>query len=518
MKKKRLLAALTFVACMGGASAQQHAWGDQGNGTYINPVLNADYSDPDVIRVDDKYYMVASDFNYMGIQMLESADLVNWRLISQVYDHIDGYDTVTRYAHGSWAPALAWHDGRFYVYFCTPEEGLFMTSAIDPRGPWDPLLAVKRIKGWEDPCPFWDDDGQAYLGHSRVGAGPIIIHKMSADGRQLLDDGLTVYTGPVAEGTKFLKHNGWYYLVIPEGGVGTGWQTALRSKHIYGPYEKQVMLEQGVTAINGPHQGNLVSTPAGEWWLLHFQDTPDRGRVVHLEPVRWNEGWPMAGVDNDLNGIGEPVYVYRKPSQPQQPPSLPQHSDEFTTGVLTYKGERRDALGLQWQWNHNPVSTHWSLTERKGWLTLCAQQAEQLKSAPGTLRQKTMGYTGEAVTQIDASALTDGAMAGLCVLGRRYVGIGVSRREGKLQFYCETDGDVAMLGSAAKVVWLKVGIADGLFTFSYSTNGRDYHEAGPAVTIRAANWKGPRLGLYCYNRTAASGKARFNYLHYDVSK
>ena len=346
---KKLLLSITLLACQLSTGLAQVSWGDQGNGTYINPLLNADYSDPDVIRVGDKYYMVASEFNYMGIQMLESEDLVNWQIISQVYDHFEGFDTVNRYAKGSWAPALVYHNGRYYVYFCTPDEGLFMSSATDPRGPWEPLCCVKNIKGWEDPCPFWDEDGRAYLGHSKVGAGPIIIHKMSDDGKQLLDDGLTVYSGPVAEGTKFQKREGWYYLVIPEGGVGTGWQTVLRSKNIYGPYEKKVVLEQGITTINGPHQGNIVDTPNGQWWLFHFQDTPGLGRVVHLQPVRWTDGWPMAGTDLNMNGIGEPVYVWQKPATGKAlTPSLPQHSDEFTGDIITWKGQRQDGLGLQW--------------------------------------------------------------------------------------------------------------------------------------------------------------------------
>ena len=216
-------------------------WGDQGNGTYTNPVINADFSDPDVIRVGQKYYMVASDFHFMGMQVLESEDMVNWRYISQIYSKINepGWDQNLHYAGGSWAPAIRYHDGLFYVFFCTPDEGLFMSTAQDPHGPWAPLHLVKRVKKWEDPCPFWEDDGedqssdgQAYLGRSRHGAGPIIVHKMSPDGKQLLDEGVTVYEGPVAEGTKFMKRNGWYYLIIPEGGVGTGWQTVLRSKNI----------------------------------------------------------------------------------------------------------------------------------------------------------------------------------------------------------------------------------------------------------------------------------------------
>ena len=290
-------------------------WGDQGDGTYRNPVLNVDFSDPDVIRVGNKYYMVASDFHFLGMQVLESEDMVNWLYISQIYNRFDepGWDSNQHYAGGSWAPAIRYHNGLFYVFFCTPEEGLYMSTAKDPHGPWAPLHLVKRIEKWEDPCPFWDEDGQAYLGRSKHGAGPIIVHQMSADGKQLLDDGVTVYEGPVAEGTKFLKRNGWYYLVIPEGGVGQGWQTVLRAKNIYGPYERKIVLEKGSTKINGPHQGALVDTPDGNWWFYHFQETPVLGRVVHLQPVRWQDDWPLMGVDYDGNGVGEPVMEWQKP-------------------------------------------------------------------------------------------------------------------------------------------------------------------------------------------------------------
>lgn len=513
---KKIILSITLLACQLSAGLAQVSWGDQGNGTFINPLLNADYSDPDVIRVGDKYYMVASEFNYMGIQMLESEDLVNWQIISQVYDHFEGFDTVNRYAKGSWAPALVYHNGRYYVYFCTPDEGLFMSSATDPHGPWEPLCCVKSIKGWEDPCPFWDEDGKAYLGHSKVGAGPIIIHKMSDDGKELLDDGLTVYTGPVAEGTKFQKREGWYYLVIPEGGVGTGWQTVLRSKNIYGPYEKKVVLEQGVTAINGPHQGNIVDTPDGAWWLFHFQDTPGLGRVVHLQPVRWTDGWPMAGVDINMNGIGEPVYVWKKPATGKHlTPSLPQHSDEFTGDVITWKGQRQDGLGLQWQWNHNPVHSHWNLTERKGWLTLTALEADQLKTARNTLTQKTMGYEGEATTEIDGSRLCEGACAGICVLGKKYVGMGLCKQSGKLRFYTEVNGQREIIGTAPKTAYLKIHAEGFLFRFFYSTNGKDWREAGQQTDVRSANWKGPRLGLYCYGN---QGKVQFNYFRYRILK
>lgn len=480
-------------------------WGDQGNGTYKNPVLNCDYSDPDVIRVGDKFYMVASDFHWLGMQVLESADLVNWKLISQVYRRMDfpGWDANNHYAAGAWAPAIRYHDGKFWIYVCTPDEGLLMTTAADPHGPWEPLYQVKKIEKWEDPCPFWDDDGQAYLGRSRHRAGPIIIHKMSADGRQLLDDGVTVYEGPVAEGTKFLKRNGYYYLIIPEGGVSRGWQTVLRSRSIYGPYERKIVLEKGSTDINGPHQGALVDTPDGQWWFFHFQSTTPNGRVLHLQPARWKDDWPLIGVDIDGNGIGEPVRVWTKP-YPDTQPSLPATSDDFDT----------PQLGLQWQWCHNPVDTHWSLTEKKGFLTLHTLPADSLKMCRSMLTQKVMGYESQATLLLHATA-NDGMRGGLAFTGKQFRAIGLSA-EG---IYTEVNGQVTIVKPCkAKKVWLRVNIDNSRneHRFSYSLDGRHYFDAGAAFDMREGFWKGIRVGLYAYHTKGDSQTLHFDNFVYDI--
>ena len=483
-------------------------WGDQGNGTYRNPVLNADFSDPDVIRVGSKYYMVASDFHFLGMQVLESDDMVNWRYVSQIYRRFDepGWDDNGHYAGGSWAPAIRHHNGLYYVYFCTPDEGLYMSTASDPRGPWAPLHLVKRVAKWEDPCPFWDEDGQAYLGRSKHGAGPIIVHRMSADGKQLLDEGTTVYQGPIAEGTKFMKRNGYYYLIIPEGGVGTGWQTVLRAKNIYGPYERKVVLEQGSTNINGPHQGALVDAPDGSWWFYHFQETPVLGRVVHLQPVRWQDDWPLMGVDYDGNGIGEPVAEWNlgrnqgdrlldsdKNHEPVLMISVTQPSDDFSS----------PALGLQWQWNHNPVDTHWSLKEKKGWLTLKALPADSLKQCRNMLTQKVVGYQSESTTLLTSSG---DCYAGLFCSGKTFRGIGLC----KDGIFVEAQGkrEIILKGKFPKL-WVRVtnDCQANRHQFSFSTDGLHFTTAGEPFPLRSGYWKGIRVGLFCYGK---SGRAAFD--------
>ena len=475
-------------------------WGDQGDGTYLNPVLNADFSDPDVIRVGAKYYMVASDFHFLGMQVLESDDMVNWRYISQIYRRFDepGWDENAHYAGGSWAPAIRYHNGLYYVYFCTPDEGLYMTTAKDPHGPWAPLHLVKRVVKWEDPCPFWDEDGQAYLGRSRHGAGPIIVHKMSADGKTLLDEGKTVYEGPIAEGTKFLKRNGWYYLIIPEGGVGTGWQTVLRSRNIYGPYQRKVVLEQGSTKVNGPHQGALVDAPDGSWWFYHFQETPVLGRVVHLQPARWQDDWPLMGVDYDGNGVGEPVSMWKKPIPSTSAPLL-QTDDDFS-----------GTLGLQWQWNHNPVDSHWSLTDRKGWLTLKAQPADSLKACRNMLTQKVVGWLSESTTLVESSGDN---YAGLFCSGKLFRAVGLC----KDGIYVEAGGQRQMVekGRFAKV-WLRVtnDSQQNRHQFAYSLDGEHFVSAGETFPMRGGYWKGIRTGLFCYG---SNGKAHFDSFQQKVA-
>ena len=487
-------------------------WGDQGDGTYINPVLNADFSDPDVIRAGAKYYMVASDFHFLGMQVLESEDMVNWRYISQIYRRFDepGWDSNQHYAGGSWAPAIRYHNGLFYVYFCTPEEGLYMSTAQDPHGPWTPLHLVKRVPKWEDPCPFWDDDGQAYLGRSKHGAGPIIVHKMSPDGKQLLDDGVTVYEGPIAEGTKFMKRNGYYYLIIPEGGVGTGWQTVLRSRNIYGPYERKIVLEKGSTNVNGPHQGALVDTPDGQWWFYHFQETPVLGRVVHLQPVRWQDDWPLMGIDYDGNGVGEPVDFWQKPNievkvrEKREVRGYQYVSFDFRDDFIT------SSLSPVWQWNHNPVDTHWNLTEREGWLTLKAMPADSLKMARNMLTQKVIGYQSESTTLVTTSGDCYG---GLFCSGKLFRGIGLCK-EG---VFVESNGkrEIVSRGKYTKV-WLRVtnNCKENCHQFYYSTDGEHYEPAGEEFPMRAGYWKGIRVGLFCYG---LSGEAAFDFFEQRVT-
>ncbi len=496
---------------LGGSSGwyTDSRWGDQGDGTFANPVLNGDYSDPDVIRVGNKYYMICSEFHFMGMPILESDDMVNWKIIGQIFGNLDGYSDMNHYGKGSWAPALRYHAGKFWMYVCTPDEGLFMSTATDPAGPWTPLHCVKSISGWEDPCPLWDEDGQAYMGRSQLGGGPIYIHKMNAEGTELLDNGKKVYEGPTAEGTKLFKKDGYYYISIPEGGVGTGWQTVMRSENIYGTYESKRVLEMGATRVNGPHQGALVDTPEGEWWFYHFQSTDLLGRVVHLQPVVWKDGFPFIGTDYDNNGIGEPMKVCKKPSiAGSNTPFAPQSSDDFSS----------DKLGVQWQFNHNPVNENWSLTSRAGWLEIKALKADKLRNAPNQLTQKTMGNMGEAIVKLDYSEMTDGQRAGLESIGGKFCGAGIQKAGDQIQVYFEKDGQVDFTANieSGEIIYIKLTI-DGInnkHQFQYSPDGEQYTNCGESFDNKEGDWKGSRVGIYSYNTKEATGSACFDLFEY----
>jgi beta-xylosidase len=503
-------------------------WGDQGNGSYRNPVLNADFSDPDVIRVGSDYYLVGSDFHYMGMTILHSTDLVNWHYLARVYDRLDispHYDTPlptsdpnTRYGKGSWAPALRYHAGRFWIYFCTPTEGCYMTTARNAAGPWAPLHAVKTYAPgehpWEDPCPFWDDDGHAYLGHSLKGAGPIIINRMSPDGRTLLDDGRTVYTGPNAEGTKIYKRHGYYYLIIPQNGFTVGDQWVLRATNIYGPYTSEAgkpVLDVG-NGVTGPHQGGLVETPTGQWWFMHFETDGAIGRVDWLEPARWTrDGWLRMGVDVNGDGIGEPVINYPKPDVGRHARATviraPASNDDFSS--------RR--LGLQWEWNHNPVDDHWSLTARPGYLRLePVGAASDAFLARNTLTQKLLGRIGVVTTELDTTGMVDGQDAGLLHIGASGQWVGVERAAGVSRIKAVVDGagyDGPMVTGSS--VWLRTTVnLDGTTYFAYSLDGIHFTRIGDAVKLVYANWKGDKIGLFTDNSLGSGGGADFNWFSY----
>ena len=502
---------------------------DQGNGLYRNPILFADYSDPDVIRVGDDFYMTASSFNCVpGLPLLHSKDLVNWTIINHVIRRLP-FPVYDQPAHGNgvWAPSLRHHGGKFWVFFGDPDIGILMSTADDPAGRWSPLRLVKPAKGWIDPCPFWDDDGQAYLVHafskSRAGIKSILhVCRMRPDGMMLLDDGQLVFDGtqhhPTIEGPKLYKRNGYYYIFAPAGGVKPGWQTVLRSKNIFGPYEDRIVMAQGRTDINGPHQGGWVETQSGESWFMHFQDRGAYGRIVHLQPVTWVDDWPIIGEDADGDGVGDPVAAWRKPNVGQAYPiSIPQTSDEFDT----------DRLGLQWQWHANPQPDWMSLTANPGHLRLCAARVladADLWQMPNLLLQKLPAPAFTVTTRLAFSPELNGERAGLVMMGLDYVCVMLVKQGNglRLAHYIKLENglmqEVESLDWPGRSACLRVSVRQGaLCQFSYSQDGETFEPIGHEFQAREGRWIGAKVGLFCINpnRETSHGWADFDWFHFS---
>ena len=510
----------------GNVSAQ--SWtADLGNGKYKNPVLFADYSDPDVVRVNDDFYMVASSFNCMpGIPVLHSKDLVNWRIIGHVYERLpfEKYDK-SAHGQGSWAPSIRYHDGLFYVYFCTPNEGLFMANAKRAAGPWK-LHYITKVELWEDPCPFWDDDGNAYLVRSKLRADILYLHQMSKNGKKLLDNGAIIFQDeknqPTIEGPKFLKKDGYYYIFAPAGGVPQGWQTVLRSKNIYGPYEDKIVLHQGNTDINGPHQGGIVQLKSGQWWFLHFQDRGAYGRIVHLQPVQWKDRWPLIGVDINNDGIGEPILEWQKPDVGQSfPISVPQTTDEFNN----------NELGLQWQWQTNPQKDWFSLTKNPGYLRLYAvqnlTQNGNLWFVPNLLLQKFPTPSFTVTTKINFKPDQPNEKSGLVIMGREWAFIALVKTNDGLQVgmyngtYFQGYDKTQLIESIniqQNTCYLKVHVDNqATCTFSYSLDGQNYQNLGNKFTAAKGTWIGAKVGLFNVNPNIINSKgyADFNWFRFE---
>lgn len=540
--KNRLLTLLLLTTALPVAAQQKNdlskVWvSDQGNGTYKNPVINADYSDPDAIRVGDDFYMIASSFDAIpGLPILHSRDLVNWSLIGHALKRQIplAHFSATQHGNGVWAPAIRFHEGMFYIYYPDPDFGIYLIKASDIRGPWTEPVLVEAGKGLIDPCPFWDDDGKAYLAHgwagSRAGIKSILtIKEMNAAGTRTREEGVLVYDGheldPTIEGPKLYKRNGYYYIFAPAGGVSTGWQLVLRSKNIYGPYERKVVMDQGHTPVNGPHQGAWVNTKSGEDWFLHFQDKGVYGRVVHLQPMRWVNDWPVIGEDSDGDGKGQPVLAYKKPQTGKgQPLATPPDSDEFN--------ER--TLGLQWQWQANPSGT-WHTTTNQGALRLFSWQSPEtvrnLWDVPNILMQKTPADEFTATTRLafTPNEKIENEQTGLVVMGRSYARVflksskdGIHLRYGLCQKadkgHKEEEQEIAQLNG--KEIYLRVTMkTGGQCTFSYSYDNRKFTDAG-SFQATEGQWIGAKMGIFCIrdSRINDSGYADFDWFRVEPLK
>ncbi len=483
---------------------------DGGHGAYRNPIIAADYSDPDIERHGEDYYLIASSFNCTpGLPILHSRDLMNWKIINHAVKNLPdaSYQNV-RTGCGVWAPAIRFRDGKFWIFFPMPDEGIFVTTAVDPAGEWSEPHCVLPGRGFIDPCPLWDDDGRAYLivafAKSRCGIKHrLSVFPMAPDASAVLGEATIIYENearhPTLEGPKWLKKDGWYYILAPAGGVKTGWQVVFRSRTVYGPYEDKIVLAQGKTPINGPHQGALIDTPKGEWWFVHFQDDCVYGRIVHLQPVEWVDGWPLMGANRDAHGCGEPVLQHCKPQLPAcAGRRIPQTSDDF-------EGE---SLGLQWQWEANHRDDWASLRERRHHLRLFALPLVDgdLRRTPHLLGQKFPARAFSVTTHLELA----GDEAGLFVMGRAHAALLLRRTAaGSQVVYVVNDKEQVVIPVDQCSVHFRVSVADGaLCQFAWRSESASWETVAPEFQAREGHWIGARVGIFC---AGSNGHADFEF-------
>lgn len=528
MKRKHLLLMMLALPMAALAQYKSQVWSpDNGNGTYTNPVINADYSDPDVCVAGEDYYLTASSFNCIpGLPILHSKDLVNWEIVGHAVKELEPKQEFDRPSHGNgiWAPSIRYHNGEFYIYWGDPDYGVFMVKTKDPAGEWSKPLCVIPGKGLIDTTPLWDDDGRCYLVNAYANsrsrfASVIAIRELSADGTKPIGNPVIIYDGNgtesrTCEGPKIYKRDGWYWVMFPAGGVPTGFQVAMSSKSPFGPYESKVVLAQGKTKINGPHQGAWVHTKFGEDWFLHFQDKEAYGRVVHLQPVTWKDNWPVMGVDKDGDYCGEPVTTYRKPKTSGKVQVVnPAESDEFSD----------TRLGLQWQWHANYNETFGMPTAFGSYRVYTHKVSEKFQNlweVPNLLLQKTPADKFTATTKIRFTSKDQNQTGGLLMMGLDYSGL-VVKRVGNdfqlLQISCksadkgkpQTEQLIATLKPTAVDqidyqpgthidIYMRMSVNDGKMHFSYSLDGKKYTKCGTEFTMREGKWIGAKIGFVAY--------------------
>jgi beta-xylosidase len=553
MKKSfLLLASLALsVAAMAQSNYKSQVWSpDNGDGTFTNPVINADYSDPDVCvgASGEDFYLTASSFSHVpGLPILHSKDLVNWQIVNHAIKALPPYDryNVPQHGNGVWAPSIRYNQNNqlYYIYWGDPDLGVFVTTAKDPEGTWTEPKCIIPGKGMIDTCPLWDEDGRCYLvngwANSRCQFNSVLtVREMTPDGMQAISDPVIVFDGNgtndrTSEGPKFYKRDGWYWIMNPAGGVPIGHQLAMRSRSPFGPYESKTVLAQGDTNVNGPHQGGWVHLKSGEDWFLHFQDKEAYGRVVWLEPVKWVDGWPTMGEKVGKvkaygkleKYCGQPVLTYKKPkvNVPVNVPVNPVESDEFNTTVL----------GKQWQWNANYDQTYGMPTPYGYYRVFCHRQSADYKNmweAGNLLLQKTPADNFTATAKVEVTAKDEDQYGGITVFGMDYSAL-VLRRVGDefqlQQITCKKADkggaeDVKVLktfkpSAADKVdyqpalhrqMYMRLSVkyiggknSDGTnkheahVQFAYSEDGKKFHDCGDVFTMRQGKWVGAKVGI-----------------------
>ncbi len=505
---------------------------DKGDGTYVNPVLNADYSDPDVVAVGDDYYLTSSSFNCVpGLPILHSRDLVNWEIIGHALDRVwpdSLYSGSPAHGKGVWAPCIRFHNGEYRIYWGDPDQGVFMVKAKQPQGPWEPPKLILSGKGIIDTSPLWDDDGRCYLvnawANSRSGfASVITVREMNAEGTRAISEPVIVFDGNgtenrTCEGPKFYKRGGWYWIWCPAGGVSTGFQLALRSRSPFGPYEVKKVLAQGHTPVNGPHQGAWVHTKYGEDWFLHFQDKGAYGRVVHLQPVTWKDNWPVIGRVPERDYCGTPYLSYRKPKSESILVVTPEESDAFDL----------PRLGMQWQWQAN-YEPWFGMPTSLGFFRIFTFKSNgNFWSVPNLLLQKTPADSFTATAKLKLVSKAEGQLGGIIMMGIDYSALVVKRvGEGFVlqQMTCQNadkghPATVVPLADLPKTgqddntyqfaiheeIYLRMRVNKGKVHFAFSRDGKHFMEVGEPFKMREGKWIGAKIGFVAQESQAKSNR------------
>ena len=558
---KKLLIASSLLACallsdaqvsnspslnngrgLGGGSS----WtADNGNGTFTNPLLYDEFSDPDIIRVGDDYYLAGTTMHTVpGVNILHSKDLVNWEQISYCFDRFDfpedrfslkNHQEI--YGQGIWAPCIRYANDQFYIYSNVNGKGLQCWTSKDIHGPWKHHNMEGRIY---DLSVLFDDDGKIYAIH---GYGEVHCTELKPDMSGPIEetDRIIIPNGSaVGEGHHMYKVNGMYYLISTDYRPN-GRTICSRSKSIWGPYEQCTITadetfgyhpapltqwkgrivpdgskfelgpeDKDAVAAGNIHQGGIVQTQKGEWYALLMMDFHSVGRTVTLAPITWKDGWPMIGLEGNL---GRAPRTWTKPEMPRKLNLDPEEDRQFAPHAAYERNENFNGkqIGRVWQWNHNPEENMWSLSGGK--LNLKTMPAEQLMWARNTLTQRAIGPRSICTVELDVSKLKDGDVAGLGNINVPCSWVGVVK-EGKtlaLQCFEQLTNDTvrAELPASTKVIKLRINgdWDNNNIQYAYSLDGKDFVDVGRVQpqSYQLCTFQGGRISLFAFNRTGKNG-------------
>ena len=510
---------------------------DNGNGTYTNPLFYDEFSDPDVIRVGEDYYLAGTTMHSVpGLVILHSKDLVNWENVSYCFDRFDFDDDAFSlkngkeiYGQGIWAPCIRHHDGKFYLYSNINGKGLqcFVSDKIE--GPWKHINMKGRIY---DLGVIFDDDGKVYAVH---GYDEVKCTELKPDMSGPIEETERVIIpkgSGVGEGHHIYKIDGRYYIVSADY-APNGRLTCSRADNIWGPYETRVITadetfgyhQPPMTQIKGRimpdthpvkvamsdpnqtgacniHQGGIVDTPDGQWWALQMQDFHSLGRTTCLVPVTWKDGWPMIGLEGNTG---------RAPRTWLKPETVARDTEPIHAPYVRNEDFNGKQLGRVWQWNHNPDDSKWKLT--KGRLRLSTMPAEQLMWARNTLTQRAIGPESDATVELYTSGMKDGDVAGLCNINVPCSWIGVVKEGDKLTLrrFEQLKNDTLDVALPAKTdrIWLRLhGDYDAdRARYCYSTDGENFKPLGDDMTLsyQLITFQGSRPGLFAFNKNGKNG-------------